>query len=119
MRGNSSGPVAIDRSRPRNGSVHGQRKLPPSRPAATAGPGVRTMTPATAARRAAAAKARAPVTGSLRLQADLPRDLAPQIVLRLDEGARLIGGSGPVGEEADDGELMGHVRILQDLVELL
>src|SRR5215813_14099154 len=107
MRGNSSGPVAIDRSRPRNGSVHGQRKLPPSRPAAAA------------ARRAATAKPRAPVTGSLRLQADLPRDLAPQIVLRLDEGARLIGCSGPVGEEADDGELMGHVRILQDHVELL
>src|SRR5205807_10252150 len=112
-------PVAIDRSSPTKGSVHGQRKLAPSRPAATTGPGVRTRALASAAARAAPVIARVVVKGSLRLQPDLARDLGPQIVLRLDEGARLFGRAGALGEETDDGELVRHFRILEDLVELL
>src|ERR1041385_4607946 len=56
---------------------------------------------------------------SLRLQPDLARDLAPQIVLRLDEIACLLGGLGALGEEADRRKLLGDLRILEDLVELL
>src|SRR5215469_15402590 len=107
--------MAIDRSRPTKGSVHGQRKLAPSRPAAAAGPGAMT----TAHAIATTALARAPVKGSLRLEPDLARDLAPQVVLRPDESAGLVGRPGAVGEEADDRELMRQFRILEDLVELL
>src|SRR5262249_52521343 len=55
----------------------------------------------------------------LRLQPDLTRDLAPQVVLRLREGTRLIGGAGALGEEPDDGKLLLDLRVLEDLVELL
>ena len=65
----------------------------------------------------AAVTHRAP--SSLRLQTDFPNDFAPQIVLRLHEGARCLGRLGAIGEEADVGKPLHHVRSLENLVHLL
>src|SRR5215467_7886056 len=113
--------MAIDSSNPAKGSAQGQLRRDPSTVAAAADGGTMT-TPAASAMTPAAAAAvrRRPLTpASFRLEPDIARDLAPQVVLRVDEGARLFRRTGAFGEEADDSELLGDIRILQNLVQLL